>query len=131
MGFPHSSDGKESACSAEDLGSIPGSGQSPGVGNGNPLQYPCLENPMDRGGLQSMGSQSRARLSDFRLFLSFFGNLSNHDHTVLTKSKPEVPSVFHQMAVPHQGKGGGGDGSGGCILDTEVCDSGIFCDGKY
>ena len=49
MGFPHSSVGKESACSAGDLGSIPGSGRSPGEGNGNPLQYSCLENPMDRG----------------------------------------------------------------------------------
>ena len=46
--FPGNSDGKESACSAGDLGSIPGSGRSPGEGNGNPLQYPCLENPMDR-----------------------------------------------------------------------------------
>ena len=47
---------KESACNAEDLGWIPGSGRSPGKGNGNPLQYSCLENPMDReesGGLQS------------------------------------------------------------------------------
>ena len=41
------SDGKESACNAGDLGSIPGSGSSPGEGNGNPLQYSCLENPMD------------------------------------------------------------------------------------
>ena len=49
MGFPHSSYGKESACGAGDKGSIPGSGRSPGKGNGNPLQYPCLENPMDRG----------------------------------------------------------------------------------
>ena len=46
-GFPGSSDGKASAYNAEDLGSIPGSGRSPGEGNGNPLQYPCLENPMD------------------------------------------------------------------------------------
>ena len=38
----------ESACNAGDLGSIPGSGRSPGEGNGNPLQYSCLENPMDR-----------------------------------------------------------------------------------
>ena len=45
----HSSVGKESACSAGGLGSIPGSGRSPGEGNGNPLQYSCLENPMDRG----------------------------------------------------------------------------------
>ena len=47
--FPGSSDGKVSAYNAEDLGSIPGSGRSPGEGNSNPLQYSCLENPMDRG----------------------------------------------------------------------------------
>ena len=40
---------KDSACNAEDAGSIPGSGRSPGEGNGNPLQYSCLGNPMDRG----------------------------------------------------------------------------------
>ena len=60
MGFPGGSDGKESACNAGDVGSIPGPGRSPGEGNGNPLQYSCLGNPMDReepGGLQSMGSQ--------------------------------------------------------------------------
>ena len=48
MGFPGGSDGKESACSAGDLGSIPESGRSPGEGNGYPLQYSCLENSMDR-----------------------------------------------------------------------------------
>ena len=48
-GFPGDSDGKESAGNAGDLGLIPGSGRSPGEGNGNPLQYSCLENPMDRG----------------------------------------------------------------------------------
>ena len=47
--FPGSSDGKEPACSAGDLGSIPGLGRSPGGRHGKPLQYPCLENPMDRG----------------------------------------------------------------------------------
>ena len=46
---PDSSDGKESSCNAEDPGSIPRSGISPGEGNGNPLQYSCLRNPMDRG----------------------------------------------------------------------------------
>ena len=45
----HGSDSKESACNAGDVGSIPGSGRSPGEGNGNPLQYSCLENAMDRG----------------------------------------------------------------------------------
>ena len=47
--FPGGSDGKVSAYNAGDLGSIPGSGRSPGEGNGNPLQYSCLENPMDGG----------------------------------------------------------------------------------
>ena len=46
--IPDGSDGKEPACNAGDPGSIPGSGRSPGEGNGNPLQYSCLENPMDR-----------------------------------------------------------------------------------
>jgi len=58
-GFPGNSDSKESAHNAGDQGLIPGSGRSPGEGNGNPLQYSCLENPMDRGPgrLQFMGSQ--------------------------------------------------------------------------
>ena len=45
-GFPGGSDSRESTCNAGDPGSIPGSGRSPGGGNGNPLQYSCLENPM-------------------------------------------------------------------------------------
>ena len=45
LGFPGSLDGKESACNAGDLGSIPGLGRSPGGGHGNPRQYSCLENP--------------------------------------------------------------------------------------
>ena len=48
-GFPGGSEVKHSACDVGDLGSIPGLGRSPGEGNGNPLQYSCLENPMDRG----------------------------------------------------------------------------------
>ena len=48
-GFPGGSDGKESACSAGDLGLIPELGRSPGEENGNPLQYFCLEKSMDRG----------------------------------------------------------------------------------
>ena len=46
--FPGGSDGKEFACNTGDLGSIPGSGRSPGEGNGYPLQYSCLGNPLDR-----------------------------------------------------------------------------------
>ena len=49
IGFPHSSVGKDSACNAGDPYSVPGLGRSPGEGNGNPLQYSCLENPMDKG----------------------------------------------------------------------------------
>ena len=51
--FPGGSDGKQSACNARDLGSIPGLGRSPTEGNGNPLQYSCLENPMDGGAWQT------------------------------------------------------------------------------
>ena len=53
QGFPGDSDGKESACNAGDPGLVPGLGRSPGEGNGNPLQYSCLENPMDRGAWQA------------------------------------------------------------------------------
>ena len=53
MGFPGGSDGKESACSAGDLGSIPGLGRSLGEGNGNPLQNFCLDNSVDRGSWQA------------------------------------------------------------------------------
>ena len=49
MSFPGGSDGKESACDAGYVGLIPEWGRSPGEGNGNPLQYSCLENPMDGG----------------------------------------------------------------------------------
>ena len=52
-GFPGSSDGKQSACNIVDLGSVPRSGRSPGEGNGNPLQYSCLENPTDGGASQA------------------------------------------------------------------------------
>ena len=59
LGFPGGSDGKESVCNAGYLGLIPGLGRSPGEGNGNPLQYSCLENSMNRehGKLQSVGLQ--------------------------------------------------------------------------
>ena len=72
--FPCSSVGKESACSLGDTGSIPGLGRSPGEGNGNPLQYPCLENLIDREAWWAAvhwDAKSRARLSDLTLTLLF------------------------------------------------------------
>ena len=67
MVFPGGSAGEESVCSAGDMGSIPGLGRSPGRGCGNPLQYSCLENPMDRGAWQRAVhgvAKSQIRLSD-------------------------------------------------------------------
>ena len=67
MRFPGGSEGKESACSAGDPGSIPGLGRSPGEGNDNPLQYSCLENPMDRGAWWAtvhVVTKSKKQLSD-------------------------------------------------------------------
>ena len=66
--FPSGSDGKASVYNVGDLGSIPGLGRSPGEGNGNPLQYYCLENPMDSGAWQATVhgiTKSQARLCDF------------------------------------------------------------------
>ena len=66
MGFPVGSDGKESACNARDMGLIPGSGRSPGEGNGYPVKYSCLENPMDRGSWRAAAhgvAKSRTQLS--------------------------------------------------------------------
>ena len=66
--FPGGSDSKASAYNAGDPGSIPGSGRSPGEGNGNPLQYSCLENPMDREAWWATVhgvAKSGTRLSDF------------------------------------------------------------------
>ena len=68
MDFPGGSDGKASAYNAGDLGSIPGLGRFPGEGNGNPLQYSCLENPMDGGAWWATVhrvTKSWTRLSDF------------------------------------------------------------------
>ena len=74
LDFLHSSVSKESACNAGDPGSIPGLGRSPGEENGNPLQYPCLENLMDRGAWWAAVhgvSKSRTWLSDFTFTFHF------------------------------------------------------------
>ena len=70
MGFRGGSDGKASSCNVGDPGSIPGSGRSPGEGNGKPLQYSCLKNSMDRGAWWATVhrvTKSQTRLSDFTL----------------------------------------------------------------
>ena len=63
ISFPCSSVNKECVCNAGDLGSSPGSGRSPGGGNGHPLQYSCLENPMDRGTWRATESDKAERLT--------------------------------------------------------------------
>ena len=78
-GFPHSLVGKEPACNTGDLGSIPRSGRSPGEGNGNPLQYSCLENPMGRGAW-------RATVDE----------VARVGHDLATKPPPPPPPRLHQ-----------------------------------
>ena len=65
--------GKESACSAGDAGSIPGSGRSPGEGNDYPLQYSCLENSMDRGAWRATAHRvTKSRTEQLILLLTWF-----------------------------------------------------------
>ena len=68
LGFPGDSEDKASACNAGDLASVPGLRRSPGERNGNPLQYSCLENPMNRGAWWATVhrvAKSQTQLSDF------------------------------------------------------------------
>ena len=80
MDFPGGSEVKASACNVGDLGSIPGLGRSPGEGKGNPLQYSCLENPMDRGAWWATVNgvaNSQTRLSDLTYLIFFWGEISH------------------------------------------------------
>ena len=100
--FPHGSDGKASAYNAGDLGSILGSGRSPVEGNDNPLQYSCLENPMDRGAWQATVyrvAKSRTRLSDLTYLLICNINttliwsmryISQNKHLIIHKALSEM-----------------------------------------
>ena len=88
LGFPGGSEVKASACNAEDWGSIPGSGRSPGEGNGNPLQYSCLESPMDGGAWWAIVhgvAKSQTRLSDFTFTFTF--------HQLLVEGCSRVVSI--------------------------------------
>ena len=103
MGFTGGSDSKESACSAGDSGSILGSGRSPGEGNGNPLQYSCLENPMDGGAWWATVhgvAKSLTRLNDFTFTFTFQFSLVIQSCPTLcdpmNRSMPGLP-VHHQF----------------------------------
>ena len=95
--FPGGSDGKASAYSAGDPGLIPGSGRFPGEGNGKPLQYSCLENPMDGGAWWATVhgvAKSRTRLSDFTLGSSGFAVLSSlYLGLLVTPSARNLPAM--------------------------------------
>ena len=80
LDFPGGSDGKASVYNAGDLGSTPGSGRFPGEGNGNPLQYSCLENPMDGGawcpwGRKESDTTEQLGLKDMKYKVQFFKTL--------------------------------------------------------
>ena len=95
--FPGGSDGKEFACSAGDLGLIPGLGRSPREGNGNPLHYSSLENSMVRGGweLQSMGLHKE---SDTTEWLTHAQDLPGESSRGW--ANPEITGVsFHLLAI--------------------------------
>ena len=88
MYFPCGSAGKESACNAGDLGLISELGRFPGEGNGNPLQYSCLENPMDGRAWQATVHgvmKSQTRLSDFTLTFTLY--------SILLIQKNELPGI--------------------------------------
>ena len=82
MGFPGGSSGKESACNAGDLGSIPGLGIFPGEGKGHPLQYSGLENSMDC--IVHGVAKSLTRLSKFHFHLHFRKAISKPKHLLIT-----------------------------------------------
>ena len=87
---PGGSEVKASACNAGDLGSILGSGRSPGEGNGNPLQYSCLENPMDGGDWWATVhgvAKSWIRLSDFTHSLTHSHGRNQHNIIKIKKMK--------------------------------------------
>ena len=89
--FPGGSEVKASVCNAGDLGWIPGSGRSPREGNGNPLQYSCLENPMDGGAWWATVhrvTKSRTQLSDLDFTLTFWP-AGRFNQSILKEINPE------------------------------------------
>ena len=105
QGFPGGSDGKASTHNVGDLDSIPGLGRSPGEGNGNPLQYSCLENSMDRGAwwVAVHGvAKSRTRLSDF-IFSFHFHALEKEMATHSSVLAWRIPGTGEPGGLPSMG----------------------------
>ena len=101
LGFPGASDSKESACTAGDLGLMTGSGRSPGEGNGNPLQYSCLENSMDIGFPCSLVGYSPRGHKELdmteRLTLSLFFHFMKYKMCLRVDGSVQV---LHTLPVP-------------------------------
>ena len=102
---PSSSVSKESACKAGDLGSIPGSGRSPGGGHGNPLQYSCLENPHGQRSLEGYSPWGR-KVSDtslpspLPLSLTGFIYLGNVNHNMAPKAQTIQKEILREVSPP-------------------------------
>ena len=97
MGLPVSSDSKESFCNAGDLGLISGLGRSPSEGNGNPLQYSCLENPTERGAWQATVHgvpKSRTQQKQFRTCTDLWLWWKGHHVTSETRSEKVTQHLF-------------------------------------
>ena len=106
--FPGGSDSKESAYNAGDPGSIPGPGRSPGEGNGKPLQYSFLENPMDRGAWQATAhgvTKSLTRLSNFTFTLSLLGFPGDSAGKESACNAGDLDSIPWLGRSPGEGKG--------------------------
>ena len=101
MGFTGGSKGKESACSAGELGSIPGLERSPEEGNGNPLQYCFLENSMDPEAWWAMVHDAAASDMTERLTLSHFLDL----YTLKLPVVPFIPTTYKNLKTFFRGQG--------------------------
>ena len=91
LGFPGGSDNKGSSCNTGDPGRIPGLGRSPEEGNGNPLQYSCLENSMDRGawwGYSPWGHKESDTTEQLTLSLSLRLSTTHYSNTILGFAPP-------------------------------------------
>ena len=111
MGFPVGTSSKQPACQAGDAGSISGSGRPPGEGNGNPLQYFCLENPMDRGAWWASVhgvTKSRTRLCDLHFHRYYFFPLGT---SYTSDSKESACNAGDPGLIPGSGRPSG-EGNG-------------------